>query len=304
MNEVLDRLPPGRWLHQAAQKSLHFSQVGVEFRRGQPGLQGLKIAFLSDLHLGSFMNVDDMCRVFERLAEHSPDLVCFGGDLINTRERELLMLRKPLQCIDPPLGIFAVPGNHDHFFGSDLGLWQSFLNDNGVKVLVNSGARVEKDDASLWIAGVDDLTEGEPDLARAMMGSDPDEPVLVLAHHPDFFIESADANVDLQLSGHTHGGQIVLFGWTPLKHSEHGYWRGLFRRNNSQLYVSRGVGVTLLPIRFGASAEIPIVHVSVPAPLGRDLGGVDAVSAPPLSVARTEAASPAAAVGAKSSQPE
>ena len=115
----------------------------------------------------------------------------------------------------------------------------------------------------MWIAGVDDLTESDPDLARAMYGADPDEPMLLLSHHPDFFIEAVDAGVDLQLSGHTHGGQVVVFDWTPLTHTVFGYWRGLFQHEKSQLYVSRGVGVTVLPLRIGASAEVPVLNLRV-----------------------------------------
>ena len=113
------------------------------------------------------MNERDLCRLFERVGVQEPDMVCFGGDLINTREREILLLRKPLGLIKPPLGIFAVPGNHDHFFGRDIGLWEAFLRDQGVHVLMNRGMRIERDGSSMWIAGVDDLTESEPDLARA-----------------------------------------------------------------------------------------------------------------------------------------
>ncbi|MCA8941293.1 MAG: metallophosphoesterase [Planctomycetes bacterium] len=264
VNEALDVLPPGRWLHRRVQRNTHFSQVDIELRRGGAGLEGMRIAFLSDVHCGSFMNESDLCRMFERVAAQEPDMICFGGDLVNTRERQVLMLRKPLGLVKPPLGIYAVPGNHDHFFGRDIGLWEAFLREQGVHVLINRGMRVERDGSPLWVAGVDDLTEAEPDLARAMYGADPDDPVLLLSHHPDFFVEAIDANIDLQLSGHTHGGQIVFGGWTPLKHSEFGYWRGLFERELSQLYVSRGVGVTVLPLRIGASAEVPVINLRTP----------------------------------------
>lgn len=263
-NELLDALPPGRWLHRFVQRGLEYTEVDVTLRRGGPGLNGLRIAFVSDVHAGSYMNERDLCVIFDRIAAEQPDLVCLGGDLINTRHREIHLLREPLSRIDPPLGVFAVPGNHDHFFGDDIDFWNSTLTECGVQVLTNRGARVERDGASLWIAGVDDLTEAEPDLDAALQGRHSDEPVLLLSHHPDFFVESVDAGVDLQLSGHTHGGQIVLFGWTPLKHSKFGYWRGHFHRESSQLYVGRGAGVTLLPIRFGARAEVPLLRLRVP----------------------------------------
>ena len=117
--------------------------------------------------------------------------------------------------------------------------------------------------ASLWVAGVDDLTEGEPRLTHALDGRHPDEPVLLLSHHPDYFFESSQMDVDLTLSGHTHGGQIVLFGMTAIRHSSLGYHQGLFERQGCRLYVGRGVGVTVLPLRIGAPPEIPLLRLVV-----------------------------------------
>lgn len=239
--------------------------VEISLSRGQTGLDGLKIAFLSDLHAGSFLNGEELTRLFALVAAEEPDLVCFGGDLINTRERELLLYKDALAELAPPLGIFAVPGNHDHFFGRDLGLWESYLTDHGVTVLNNRGLRLMHDGAPLWIAGVDDLTEGTPDLAAALDGVAGDEPVLLLAHHPDFFYEAAAVDIDLTLSGHTHGGQVRFGKWVPLHHSRFDWIEGHHEVAGSQLYVGRGVGVTFLPIRLGARAEVPIFELRVRA---------------------------------------
>jgi predicted MPP superfamily phosphohydrolase len=191
--------------------------------------------------------------------------VLFGGDLVNTRERELLLFRRPLQLLRPPLGMFAVPGNHDHFWGPDIGLWTAFLQDQGVCVLLNRGHRVERRSASLWLCGVDDLTEGAPDLVRALAGRRVGEPAILLSHHPDFFFEAAAVDVDLTLAGHTHGGQIRVRGRAPIHHSKFGYEQGWFRENDCALYVGRGVGVTVLPIRIDAPPEIPMVTLRVPS---------------------------------------
>lgn len=244
-----------------------FTDVDVPMRRAGAGLQDLRIAFISDVHAGSFMSEDDLCRIFTKVAEQEPDLVCLGGDLINTFEREILLLREPLSLLNPPLGIYAVPGNHDHFYGRDIGLWDAFLREQGVRVLINSGERVRRGDDSLWIAGVDDLTEGTPDLAQALAGHRSEEPVLLLTHHPDFFFEAAAAGVELTLAGHTHGGQALIFGMAPIRHSAFGYMSGLFEEEGAQLYVSRGLGVTFLPLRIGAPPEIPILRLHVTAPV-------------------------------------
>ncbi len=263
VNRALDWLPIGKWLHRRIRRSLQVPELSVCLAHGGPGLDGLRIAFVSDVHAGSFLDESDLCRIFERVAESKPDLVLFGGDMINTRERELLLFRRPLELLRPRLGMFAVPGNHDHFWGPDIGLWTAFLQDLGVVVLLNRGHRITHDGASLWLCGVDDLTEGKPDLALALAGRRDGEPAILLSHHPDFFFEAAAVDVDLTLAGHTHGGQIRIRGKAPLHHSRFGYEQGWFRENDCQLYVGRGVGVTVLPIRIDAPPEIPLFTLRV-----------------------------------------
>ncbi|MCB9887958.1 MAG: metallophosphoesterase [Planctomycetes bacterium] len=262
-NRAFDRVPPSRWLHRWAQRGLGFPEIEIPLRRGAPGLDGLRIAFVSDIHAGSYMDERDLCRIFAKIAARKPDVVCLGGDLINTREREILLFRRALAEVAPPLGVFAVPGNHDHFWGKDLGLWSPFLREQGVEVLTNRGVRIERDGGALWLAGVDDLTEGEPDLDQALRGARHDEPVILLSHHPDFFFEAAAVGIDLTLSGHTHGGQICVLGKAAILHSAFGYQGGHYREADSTLFVSRGVGATVLPLRIGAPAEVPIFTVRI-----------------------------------------
>lgn len=259
VNRVLDWLPIGRWLHRRIRRSLVMPELQLRSKQIGKGLDGLRIAFVSDVHAGSFLDENDLCEIFERIADARPDLVLFGGDLVNTRERELLLFRKPLQMMRPRYGMFAVPGNHDHFWGPDIGLWTAFLQDQGVTVLLNQGQRIEHDGASLWLCGVDDLTEGQPDLPRALAGRRHGEPTVLLSHHPDFFFEAAAVDINLTLAGHTHGGQIRVGGRAPLHHSRFGYEQGWFRENDCSLYVGRGVGVTVLPIRIDAPPEIPMI---------------------------------------------
>lgn len=264
INRALDLLPIGRWLHRRIARSLQLPELTLRLRRPAPGLDGLRIAFVSDVHAGSFMDERDLAGIFARIAAAEPDLVLFGGDLINTRERELLHFREPLQLLRPRLGMFAVPGNHDLFWGPDIGLWSAFLEEQGVTVLRNRGVRLQVNGTSLWLCGVDDLTEGAPDLRLALDGRRADEAAVLLSHHPDFFFEAAAAFVDLTLSGHTHGGQIRVGGRAPIHHSKFGYEQGWFHEAGCSLYVGRGVGVTLLPIRIDAPPEVPIVTLRCP----------------------------------------
>lgn len=263
VNRAFDRLPAGRWLHARAQRSLEVHHVEIELRRGEVGLDGLTIAFLSDLHAGSCMDADDLARIFERVMRLSPDLVCLGGDLINTREREIEFFAQPLQILRPPLGVFAVPGNHDHFFGAGIDRWRERLASFGVRVLCNEGVCLARDGASLFLSGVDDLTEATPDLATALAGWNGSDPVVLLSHHPDFFFEAAAVGVDLTLSGHTHGGQVKVFG-KAICHSQFGWLQGRQQAAGQLLYVSRGVGTTVLPIRYNAPPEVPVLRLWTP----------------------------------------
>jgi len=259
LNRGLDFLPGSNWVHRRILENLELTDVQMPLDRGGAGLSGLKIAFISDVHAGSYLGRFDLCRLFERIAAEEPDLVCLGGDLINSRERELDELCEPLSKLRPPLGVFAVPGNHDHEYTGHIDSWRGFLEERGVCVLLNRGKRVERNGAGLWLCGVDDLSLGHPDLDAALEGRNRAEPTILLAHHPDYFRESVRRGLDLTLSGHTHGGQVMFFGWVPVLHSEYGFHAGAFEHDGCKMYVGRGLGVAVLPLRVGARSEVPIV---------------------------------------------
>jgi len=232
----------------------------IRLARGGRDLHGLRLAFLSDVHVGNYLDEADWLGICELVAREAPDVVCLGGDLVNVAEEEALLLRKGLELLEPGLGIYAVPGNHEYHAAPEPTLWRAVLEQSGVEILTNRGRRIARGESRLWLCGVDDLLRGEPRLEAALEGRADDEPVVLLSHHPDVFAESAP-HVDLQLSGHTHGGQVVIRGRTPLRHTRHGWWAGHFRRDGAQLYVGRGVGTSFLPIRIGAPAEIAILEL-------------------------------------------
>jgi len=247
------------WVH----RHRDVTHTGVALARGGAALDGLRIAFLSDVHAGNFLDEDDFLAICARVQQEAPDLICLGGDLVNLFDREILYLRKGLSLLQAPLGVVAVPGNHEYEEAREPWLWRSVLAELGIEVLLNRGKRIERGGASLWLCGVDDLLAGDPDLERALEGRSPGEPIVLLSHNPDFFEEAADVGVDLQLSGHTHGGQILLFGRTPLRHTRFGYWSGRFERDGAQLFVGRGIGFSLIPFRVGARAEIALIRLAV-----------------------------------------
>jgi predicted MPP superfamily phosphohydrolase len=252
--------PLRRVLSARLARSLEISRVHVPVARGRLG-PAIELAYLSDLHAGFYMSAETLESVAERVVSHAPELICLGGDLIDSRPSELALLAGFLRRLRAPLGVFAVLGNHEHYPARGADACIAFLREHGVEVLVNRGRRVTRSDGpSFWLAGVDDLTESEPDLTAALRGRRPDEPTLLLSHHPDLFIEAATHGVDLQLSGHTHGGQIRILGWQPLVHTRFGLHRGPFRHADTHLYVGRGVGVTVAPLRIDARPEVALVR--------------------------------------------
>ncbi len=262
MNRVLRRTPLGAACARRVARHRESPTVDVELRRGGPGLDGLRLAWVSDLHAGCFFDGDDVRRVFDEVAAGAPDLVCLGGDLIEgAHTDEFRLYEEVLASLSPPLGVVAVAGNHEYFASSDVAYFREALESHGITFLVNEGVRLERGGATLWIAGVDDLSLGTPHLASALDGAAADEPVLLLSHHPDLFLESSWAGVDLTLAGHTHAGQIALGSWIAFKRSRYGYHRGRFEREGATLYVGRGAGVTGIPLRVNAAAEIPFFRL-------------------------------------------
>jgi predicted MPP superfamily phosphohydrolase len=253
--------PLGRALHARLLPRLELVELELELPGASAAVPWPSIAFLSDMHAGHYMTARDLEGLAERVMALNPELVCLGGDLINQHAHELELLWPALAKLRPaPLGVFAVPGNHDYVVPGELGDWAARLQAHGVRVLRNQGTRLDFSGHSLWLCGVDDLTESEPRLGEALSGRRVGEPTLLLSHHPDLFREASARGVDLQLSGHTHGGQVRLFGHAPLHHSRFNWVQGLHGRGTSRLYVGRGAGVTALPLRIGTRSEATLLR--------------------------------------------
>jgi predicted MPP superfamily phosphohydrolase len=247
----------GRWLHYRLRTSWEVRVVRPELAEGA---SWPSIAFLSDVHAGHYMTEGDLADLARLIAALQPDLVCLGGDLVHTRLEELAHFERALRTLASPLGLFAVPGNHDYVEPARIERWSAMLETRGVRVLRNRGQRLWHSGKSLWLCGVDDLTEGRPDLDAALRGREPGERTLLLSHHPDLFALASQRDVDLQLSGHTHGGQIRLFGWAPFRRSRLGYVQGLYERDGARLFVSRGAGVSFVPLRVGTRSEAVLLR--------------------------------------------
>jgi len=229
------------------------------------GLVGLRVAHVTDVHCSEFFTTGDLERLKRRVAALAPDLVLITGDLLHRDDRVLAELGRALAGLGPPGTVFAVRGNHDRQVDPRGRRFAEVLRAAGVILLDNTAAEARLPGRPrLWIAGIDDIWEGEPDLEAALDAVPSGRPYLLLTHSPDTAesLLSLEHRPLLVLAGHTHGGQVVLPLFGPLVlPSAHGtrYQAGLVRRKGLTVQVSRGVGVVEPPLRIGAPAEVPIL---------------------------------------------
>ena len=224
-----------------------------------PELEGLRIGHLSDLHLGTTHAADNTHWAIQKLMEVKPDLVVLTGDFVSYTHAipEITPLLQPLRA---PLGMYAVPGNHDYLEG--MPAVTSTLARLGIEMLINEHRLLHWRGGSLALLGVDDMWYGKPDLDAALAGVPSSAFPLLLAHAPDFADEAAQRRIPMQLSGHTHGGQLRLPLLGPFCLPLYGlrYACGLEQVGPVQLYVSRGVGGVSL--RFGCPPEATILTLT------------------------------------------
>ena len=245
-------------------------RVPVTLARLDPALDGLRIVTFSDGHLSATYGG----RRFERLVEivnaQQPDVVAIVGDLVDGDVDELREEVAPLADLVSRQGVYFVTGNHEYFV--DTSAWLRHLPTVGVQVLRNERVAIGRAGATVDLAGIDDRTAASSglaghgaDLDAALDGRDDDTPVVLLAHQPVMVEQARAAGVDLQLSGHTHGGQFLPWNlFVPLQQP---FTAGLHRWRRMWVYTSRGTGYWGPPKRFGAPSEITLLRL-VRAPAG------------------------------------
>jgi uncharacterized protein len=243
---------------------IQVTRTRIHLRSLPEPLEGLRIALLSDLHAGEGTPMWVIRRASELVMREAPDAIAITGDLIADDADGFHSVLDALSGLAAPLGVYAVPGNHDHTVGIDK--WRQEIGEHPViRNLTNMAIVREVAGARLCIAGVDDLSSGDPTLNQ-LPPPDRRDITILLAHDPDQAERAKRAydRVDLVLSGHTHGGQIRLPLVGALRNPSQGnlYEEGLRRRPWTQVYVSRGVGTIHLPARFLCRPEVAILELT------------------------------------------
>lgn len=222
----------------------------------------LKIAVLSDLHVGSpHVGLDKVRTIVEKINVENPALVVLLGDFVtggpNGRRAggfvEPELIAEELKKLHAPLGVFAVLGNHDWWYDGDrVG---RALTDAGIPVLENRAVHI----GNIWLGGIADYWTREPDVAGTLRQVTSDDPVVLITHNPDIFPE-VPARVSLTLAAHTHGGQVNLpIIGTLITTSKLGYNAGEYVVQGRHLLVTTGIGTSIVPVRFGVPPEIIIL---------------------------------------------
>ena len=233
--------------------------------------QSFRVVQISDVHHSPFLDEERINEAVRMANDLQPDLVALTGDYISHSRDYIAPCARALGRLRAAHGVFAVLGNHDHW--TDGALMREALTRQGIRVLCNESARIEKSASYIRLAGVDDMMVKRDDLRKALEETTWNETRILLSHNPAIIREAARAGVDLVLSGHTHGGQInwrMLVGrkdrktarW--LRRPSRRLMRGHAQLGSTQLYVNRGLGTVVVPLRYGCPPEITLIEIVKP----------------------------------------
>lgn len=253
-------------LGQAAREALEeantltIEEVTIYLDRLPKELDGFRIVHLSDIHHSPFTSLEHITRAVEISNSLKPDMFILTGDYVSHETEYIAPMAEVMGTLVSEFGTYACLGNHDHWTDAELVTY--FLRREGITVLNNQGFRFPANGASFWLCGVDDLTAGRTDLRAALRGSRRDEMKLLLAHNPKILARAARAGVDLMLAGHTHGGQVRLRPTNEgLIMPRNRRISGLHQRKQTQVYITRGIGTVVLPVRYQCPPEISLLQL-------------------------------------------
>ena len=232
----------------------------IHLRRLPTCFDGFKVVLLSDLHIYPFTTVELIREAIGLANSVQPDLVVLAGDFVYKSAEAAFDLVPLFEKLNPAMGVFAVLGNHDHWRGPKI--VSEALAKGGVQLLNNRGVELRIASESIYLAGIDSFMAGTPRLSEAFSARKSALCSIALVHEPDSIRKlCTEVPLDLQLSGHSHGGQVRLPGFGPLVLPQFGqiYYLGLYEVGHAQIYTTRGIGTVGLPIRFNCPPEVTAI---------------------------------------------
>lgn len=221
---------------------------------------GKKIAFITDIHHGPFLSIKRVAELVKRVNKLQPDIVLMGGDYVHRDPKYIRPVFDELKLLTPKLGTYAVLGNHDHW--EDAPLTTEMMLINGIHICDNKSYWIRIGNDSIKIGGVGDLWEDAQIIDSTVHDLKKTDFCILLSHNPDYLESLHSGLIDLSLCGHTHGGQMTLFGmWAPILPSEFGqkYRYGFVETGNMKSYISSGFGTITPPVRFFCRPEIVLI---------------------------------------------
>ncbi len=234
----------------------------VFLRNLPPAFDGFRLTHVTDLHHGKLVPLEEVRRVVEIAQATQPDMFALTGDYTTDNNNKFLEpCAEALSALKAPHGVWSVLGNHDQQGTASRTI--KTLERHGFNLLNNANTRIEQAGETLQLAGINDSSWARTDWARARRGLDFSQPVVLLSHQPQVFDYAEAHEYSLILAGHTHGGQVSfpIIG-APVRFIEQfKYVRGLYRKDATQLFVSRGTGLIGLPVRLGARPEIAVLRL-------------------------------------------
>lgn len=234
-------------------------EVVIKSDQIPPDFDGKKIVFISDIHAGPYFDQSRVNKLVNQVNALHPDMVLLGGDYVSGESEYVNSTFESLSKLEAPLGIYAVLGNSDPQHATWVALNNSVITDVG-----NMGVWMGNSNSKIRIGGVGDLSNDWQNPEGALDDATSDDFVILLSHEPDYFPEVDKSKFDVVLSGHTHGGQVTLFGlWAPYLPSKYGqkYRTGVIKEDNSTLVISNGIGTVGWPIRFFARPQIIVLKL-------------------------------------------
>jgi uncharacterized protein len=233
-----------------------------EFHIGSASSDKIRVIQVSDLHMQSLS--DRYKQLTKYLNAQKPDLILFTGDSIDKRENTEV-LESFLKEIDHNIQKVAILGNWEYWGNVDLTRLRKVYKDHNCELLINDTKQFLFRNRTISITGVDDLVGGNADIETALQGFKESDLHIVLNHCPEYYDVIVNYNkikIDLVLAGHTHGGQLNLFGFTPfLPRGSGKYLKGWYKERSPNLYVSKGIGTSIIPARLGARAEVTLFNL-------------------------------------------